>query len=469
MVYSGPSNFPAHLYDLDNNDPNVAKTNFQNLSDTFGTKEFPRVFGPLVIDLAGTQLVTAADNTMFKQDWVKIIGPGSITSTLGSGDLFFFTNLDGPGGLNNCSISDIGMNLGSKGRAAVRCYQTPFFTVERCTVENAASDTLVFEGCVAPIIDKAWVREARGAAATAAGASGLVLASIPQGETQRAAVTNFRCYDYAGHGIRIQEGVGHAINCFDLESCAQTGIQLSSSLGNVILGGYTEYNGPGGAGPDIQFLEKNTYIAERYTQYNLTGYCYLTSKIGVQILGNANTQYNYFDMMVLSGDFTISKDVLGTTLGSCMFVNGNLVDEGNDTVKLFSNANSPEMYWKRGRGKRLSVTVGVRDGGYVDYTSDIGLRFQNVASLSAGPTARKNLAMSVDLAGGSSVFDIRFAVPEPDTNYAVHLTPFLNGGTLPPGFLPHVIDKRTDGIRVGTSVAMSGTTVKLDILIVGLR
>lgn len=463
MAYSGPTSFPAHLYDLDNRDPGTAKANFQRVCDLFGTKEFPRVFGPLVIDVSGTQLVTAPETTYIKQDWVKIVGHGSISPGTGSGDLFYFTNLDGPGGLNNCGIYDMGIDMANRGRTTVRCYQAPFFTVERCTVERAAGDTFVFEGCVAPIIDKVWVRDALQAQAT-----GLVLASIPQGETQRAAVTNYRCYDYTNWGIKIQEGVGHAIIGFDLESCAFGGIELSSSLGNIILGGYTEFNGPGGSGPDIRFVERNSHVSERYLQYNMTGYCYLTSKIGVELIGNANTHYNYFDMMVLSGDFRISRDVLGTTLGPCMFVNGTLVDEGNDTVKLYSNANSPEMYWKRGRGKRLSITVGSPDGGYVDYASDIGLRFQNVAGITAGSVPRRNLAYSVALTRGSSVFDLMFDVPEPDTNYSVHLTPFLNGGSIPNNFMPHVIEKRTNGIRIGT-LAVLNSSIKMDVMIVGLR
>lgn len=426
MSFAGPRKYPAHLLDLDNPNPNVAQQNLQQVIDGLGTKELPRVFGPLDIDLSGAHLVTAPLTTTIKQDWVKFTGPGSFAPGVGSGDLLHFSNMDGPGGIVNCGVTDVGVDMANRGRVVLRCYQAPFFTAERVTVERAMADTLRFEGCVAPIIDKVYLRDSLQGVG-----DGLVLTSIPRGETQRAAVTNYRCYDYLGYGLRVQEGVGHLLFGMDLEACRAGGILMTSSLGNVILGGYTEYNGPGGRGPDLHMVERNTHINNRHLQYNLTGYCYYTSDIGVQIDGNATSQYNFFDMMVISGQFRISAGTFGTHLGPSMYVHRELIDEGTNTTKLFCNDVSPEMYWRRGRGKRLSITVGAPDGGYVDYTSDIGLRFQKVASLSAGSVARKNLAHSVELPANTSVIEVTFPQPEPDANYAIMLTPFQPAGRFP--------------------------------------
>lgn len=468
MTYAGPTKFPAHLLGLDDPDSDVAQANFQKVVDGLGTKELPRVFGPLQIDLAGAHLVTAPKNTTIKQDWVKITGPGAIKPSEGSGDLLVFSNMDGPGGLFSCGITDIGIDMANRGKAVIRCYQTPFFTAERVTVERSIGDTLRFDGCVGPIIDKVYLRDALQGLG-----DGLVLSSIKQGETQRASVTNYRCYDYLGFEIRIQEGVGHFLCGLDVESCRSGGIQMSSALGNVILGGYTEFNGPSGAGPDLHMIERQTFITTaplgpRYLQYNMTGYCYFTSDIGVQVDGNANSQYNFFDMMVISGQFKISADTLGTTLGPCMFVNRELIDLGNDTTKLYCNAVSPEMYWRRGRGKRLSITVGAADGGYVDYTSDIGLRFQKVASLSAGSVARKNLAYTVELPANTTAIEVTFPWQEVDTNYAILLTPFTLGRALPDGFSAFVIEKRPNGVRIGVTKALA-SNIKIDLLLVGLK
>ena len=56
---------------------------------------------------------------------------------------------------------------------------------------------------------------------------------------------------------------------------------------------------------------------------------------------------------------------------------------------------------------------------------------------------------------------------------ASHQSPLIGpsstiGATLPPGFLPHVIQKSTTGVRIGT-VASISTALKLDVLIVDLR